>query len=245
MERRVTEARGRLSAGTTKAMRRQTRSEVAGVGTSGPGKSGSCGAQRQEQRRMKRDFVCSSCGPIAVIPAEGDQGGGHLPGPAPVASSFPEQISALLTWKKPLVSPQIVTRRRDGEMFHQGETLKNVCMAELKRNSSGCPTLGVFGLRKSHHRAQAPFANPLLGAVGLAPSHKMPGSMSCPIHLREGVIFPCGRANPCLLPGDFSDEAFPPSSRAGFCPASVSGRGWRLSPWDLSAQESLEQLPAG
>lgn len=50
-ERRVAEARRRLSAGTIKARRGQTRSEVAKMGSSGPGKCGSCGAQRQEQRR--------------------------------------------------------------------------------------------------------------------------------------------------------------------------------------------------
>lgn len=58
-----------------------------------------------------------------------------------MASSFPEQTSVLLTWKKPLVSPQIATRR-DGGTLHQEETLKNVCAAELKQNTVGCPKPG-------------------------------------------------------------------------------------------------------
>lgn len=76
-----------------------------------------------------------------------------------MASSFPAQTSVLLTWKKPLFSPQIATRR-DGGTLHQEETLKNVCAAELKQNTVGCPKPGVSGLWESHRHAQMPFANP-------------------------------------------------------------------------------------
>lgn len=127
-------------------------------------------------------------------------------------------------------------------MLHQEGTLKKVCAAELKRNSSGCPKPGVFGLRESHRHA-----NPCSGAVGLAPSHKTLGSTRLARSTSEkGMFLPYGRAYTCLPAGDFSAKAFPPPApRAGFCPGAVAGRGWRLSPWDLWAQESLEQLRAG
>lgn len=53
--------------------------------------------QRQEQgRTVAGDSGCSLCSPIAGIPTEGNQGGGHLQGAAPTAS-FLEQTSAALT----------------------------------------------------------------------------------------------------------------------------------------------------
>lgn len=57
-ERRAAEARRRLPTGTIKARQGQTRSEVAEVGSSGPGRCGSCGAQQQED--CGKGTLCAS-----------------------------------------------------------------------------------------------------------------------------------------------------------------------------------------
>lgn len=49
-------------------------SEATQVGSSSPGKSGSCGVQQQEPRGLWKG---TWSGPIAAIPMEGSQGG-HL-----------------------------------------------------------------------------------------------------------------------------------------------------------------------
>lgn len=130
-------------------------------------------------------------------------------------------------------------------MLHQEETLDNVCAAELKQNSSGCPKLGVSGLWESHRHAPAPFANPCCGAVGLAQSHQPLGStwLIHPIHLQEGLIFPYGRAYTCPVAGDFSKKRFfcffffPPCLRGRILP-------WERRWWRMEA-EPLGSLGTG
>lgn len=87
-------------------------------------------------------------------------------------------------------TPNCKKEERWREMLHQEETPEDVCVAELKQNSSGCPKLGVSGLQESHHHAPAPFANPCSGAVGPHPTSHLGARVSPHPPPRRGHFFP-------------------------------------------------------
>lgn len=215
---------------------------MAEVGSSGPGKSGSCGEQRRTMQRGLCVLLVRShgCHPHCRktrwwSPARSCTHGQRLPA-ANISTSDLEETFGF--------TPDCNKKER----WRNAPPRRNSAKRRRSRMETKpfCPKPGVFVLRESHRHARAPFANPCSGAVGLAPSHRTLGSTRLARSTSEkGTFFPMEEHIPACRPGISLIRFFFPPSRAGVCPGSVSGRGWRLSPWDLSAQESLEQLPAG